>query len=95
MFKLSGEGYLPPVFRLSVMFTLGVQVVRGGLFAPSVYIVSDLYLGVQVVRAICPRCLNWIQGYKDVYLPVTLKYALEFVLVMFHSHANNTQQIQA
>ena len=36
-----------------------------------------------------------IQGYKEVYSLVTLKCTLEFVLVMFHSHANNTLQIQA
>ena len=28
----------------------------------------------------------YVQGYKDIYLPVTLKCIQEFVLVAFHSY---------
>ena len=33
-----------------------------------------------------------IQGYKDIYWPVTLKYAQEFVLVTFRSYSTLTNR---
>ena len=46
---------------------------------------ASVEVAIEVVAAAPP-----IQGYKEVYLPVTLKSTFEFVLVTFHSHANNT-----
>ena len=37
------------------------------------------------------QCYTKIQGYREVYLAVTLKYTQGFVMVTFHSHANKTQ----
>ena len=50
-----------------------------------VVVAAIVEVAIEVVAASPP-----IQGYKEVYLPVTLKSTFEFVLVTFHSHANNT-----